>query len=277
MGVLFYTVVGVLLRATFISFKYFLVSMIMPIILFMFTFFSLFYPLHKCNLPTMPWNALKFKRTGTQSLEIPENVIIELAETTNGTRPTMNSQVCTHAILENKHGFEGFARHLVKEWCLENLLFLIETQQWINQLFLKEEYKDIERNRLVLNFCDDAPKSRILMTVYSEGDEMENEYMQSIKLFEKYISNSGQFSLNLDYRSRAKLYFEFGASDCGNNEQNEEDMLKFMKETNVSREVLVKIFDSARDDMFGLLIQSLNRYQLTEEYKMIQDELKMKV
>ena len=108
MMVCFYTVVGVLLRATFYSIKYFLVSMIMPIILFMFTFFSLFYPLNKCNLPTMPWNAIKFKRTGTQSLGINQNMITELAGTSSHETEANNPDVCIHAIMQNKHGFEGF-------------------------------------------------------------------------------------------------------------------------------------------------------------------------
>lgn len=275
--VLSYTIVGVLLRATFISIKYFLVSMIMPIILFMFTFFSLYYPLAKCNLPTMPWNALKFKRKGTQSLEIPKDVLSEL--------PRMNTNDCTvnimHAnqfiyeVLSIKHGFEGFARHLVKEWCLENLLFLIETQQWIDALRLKDEYQACKQNRLSLQFCDNAPKSRITMTVYNCEDGMENEYMQSIQLFVKYIANGGQFCLNLDYRSRAKLYLEFGLMDTNAN-VHEDTMFRFMKESAIGRDALITIFDSARDDIFGLLIQSLHRFQMTEEFKIIQDELTLK-
>merc|ERR1712176_1581170 len=120
-------------------------------------------------------------------------------------------------MLSIKHGFEGFARHLVKEWCLENLLFLIDTQQWIDALRLKEEYRECKQNRLSLQFCDNAPKSAITVTVYCEDNAMENEYMQSIQLFVKYIANGGQFCLNLDYRSRAKLYLEFGLMDTNTN------------------------------------------------------------
>ena len=168
-----------------------------------------------------------------------------------------------------------FARHLVKEWCLENLLFLIESQQWIDALLAKSEYNGIDHGGLSLKFCADAPKSRISVTKYSD-EAMENEYLQCIKLFEKYVSNSGQFCLNLDYRSRAKLYLEFGAHD-GGNVQNGVDMLKFMKEKNISREELVKIFDHARRDVYGLLVQSFYRYQLSEEYKLIEDELNIDV
>merc|ERR1712129_176764 len=91
---------------------------------------------------------------------------------------------------------------------------------------------------------------------------------QSIRLFEKYIANNGQFCLNLDYRKRAKLYLEFGIADTnGNIDANV--MLKYMKENAIDRDKLITIFDAVRDDVFVFLIQSLHRFQMTDEFKRI--------
>ena len=63
-------------------------------------------------------------------------------------------------IYRHENGFNEFARHLTKEFCIENLLFIVELQQWQTSLGL--EMGKIESSDLNISLLDNAPKSQIV-------------------------------------------------------------------------------------------------------------------
>ena len=72
------------------------------------------------------------------------------------------------AIVSNEDGFRLFAQHLMHEFAIENLLFYIETNQWLRSLIEKSEINnwlieyDEKSSGIDIKFASNAPKSRIV-------------------------------------------------------------------------------------------------------------------
>eukprot|EP01084_Bolivina_argentea_P087391 157837_1 len=156
-----------------------------------------------------------------------------------------------HVIID-KHGFDEYAKHLTKEWCIENLLFFMETQEWINS-------NNIQKNtKIHLTFPDSAPKSKI---VYENNN---NKYLQAVQLFEKYISNSGYFCINISFSARGFLYDTFGYNDS--HKIQESEMVKSLKQNKITNENLFHLFDESRTQILKLLKSAYGRFKRSDAF-----------
>eukprot|EP01084_Bolivina_argentea_P143535 252001_1 len=158
-----------------------------------------------------------------------------------------NRQIFTE-IMKSHEAFNAYAHHLTKEFCLENLLFFIETQQWIQSLAKKQSYVEYVEDEMYrsdlysIELTKQLPRSEIVgkELVKEDGtekaleslktlglfnpsmDTIENkvnqlpsteEYVQCSKLFTKYASNNAHFCINISYIERKQLYIAFGYTE----------------------------------------------------------------
>eukprot|EP01084_Bolivina_argentea_P319881 554880_1 len=170
-------------------------------------------------------------------------------------------------ILKDKHGFNEFARYLTFCWSLENLLFFVETNQWLLSLFEKEEYCELKvdkRQLLDVEISELAPKSKIIELKYtnSDCDKLFDEYLQCVHIFKKYVINGSYFCINISFVNRDYLYKQFG----GNEKATDEEMVKYLCDGNITREKIVHIFDECRSEIFQLLLFAFSRFKCSHEY-----------
>merc|ERR1712228_316133 len=125
-GILLYYSVVTIIGADFETIKYALMIIIVATQFFALMMVILFYPLKKFGYSSLPCRA-------------HNNFVIK-------------------QLLESKDGFDAFARHLSKEFCLENLLFFVETQQWLLYLTRMSSYRDC------INYDDDLIHIRLHAT-----------------------------------------------------------------------------------------------------------------
>eukprot|EP01084_Bolivina_argentea_P004120 7803_1 len=269
--IILFSIFGLVLNAQHYSYKFLILSIIPPIMLFIFILCSFYYPLKQCNLPTTPWNAIKYINISRLDYNYPS--IPPVSPTTD---EIDNRKFDIRQILQNEIGFNEFARHLTRELCIENLLFLVETSQWLD--VLSEQYGFTE-DILQLKFTDSAPKSPIVdkyniginnLKVVQIGVHdlpCDNEYLQSVLLFEKYISNDAIFCVNISGMCRKKLYKQFGYGD--DNKRGNDDMLKVLQQDKITHEQLFNLFDESRQEVLLLLLSAFRRFKRTEQYEKV--------
>eukprot|EP01084_Bolivina_argentea_P019901 37008_1 len=208
-------------------------------------------------------------------------------------------------VLEDEHFFNLFARHLSKEFSIENLLYFLESAEWIHYLRHMDSNIENTENDILLNirFPETAPKSRLIQEVnqnvggvvigmdgsvysnqkdkiihkqenktvelneFSDGsDQILNCYFSGIKLFQKYIVDDAYFAINISFEEREKLYKIFGYSK-NNNELSINEMVKHLKTNcNVLSE-LSQIFDNSRYEVYKLMNYSYFRFKQSDEYQ----------
>lgn len=223
-------------------------------------------------------------------------------------------------VIADEQGLDGFMSHLIKEFSIENGLFLIEATQY--QQHYKQKFRLLSENTCTNNdnnydgnitrvvtmsssigditnisgivrlksetigdhdnciekdyprqvtkslslssnsrkrkrtkplmFCQSVPKSTI---VY--GDLEEHIVLKAVKLIEKYVLDSAQFSINISSRTRVELK-KFHAMMV-NNRIDDPDNHPMLK-----NEYLACIFDQCIWEIFILLGDSFSRFEKTK-------------
>eukprot|EP01084_Bolivina_argentea_P030191 55979_1 len=142
------------------------------------TFTSMFWVNLKFNLPFTIFGVSKYLNDNS------------LPNMTHLTR-TNSFTIRMRDVLENKNGFKLFARHLTKEFSIENLLFFIETNQWINMIISQliatsndsdnplgnknDDEQNVINKLLRIKLPKNAPKSRILSSSTKINDVIMND------------------------------------------------------------------------------------------------------
>eukprot|EP00484_Ammonia_sp_Unknown_P020865 CAMPEP_0197027824 /NCGR_PEP_ID=MMETSP1384-20130603/7696_1 /TAXON_ID=29189 /ORGANISM="Ammonia sp." /LENGTH=1059 /DNA_ID=CAMNT_0042456737 /DNA_START=14 /DNA_END=3196 /DNA_ORIENTATION=- len=136
-----------------------------------------------------------------------------------------------NGFLPHKEGFELFAEHLINEYAIENLLFLIEVEQF------KQNCHQIYDSDLWLE-PRELPKSLPTSIGLQAFDK--NLKLQFCMLYHKYIDNvNAEFSVNVASRNRSicqSIYNEYYELAHGLNVSDEEyDSSDFDEEDDPSR------------------------------------------
>jgi len=147
------------------------------------------------------------------------------------------------SILADDRLLDLFAKHLVKEFCVECLLSLIEMQQFKQLLMIKFDV-GTEYGRIV-EFAPNAPRSEI---VYNGNfSDLQSAKGVAFAIYGKYVEEGAEFEINIRSRMRRKLHDKIGnhavwmGSDVGAAE-------------------LMLIFDEAMEENIKLLKQSKDRF-----------------
>eukprot|EP01084_Bolivina_argentea_P072382 131423_1 len=236
---------------------------------FSITCITFYYVLRRLKLPANPFHAKLYVKSQKAT-----NNIYYIDK--NSPSKTLKQ------IVRDDNGFNLFARHLTKEFCLENLLFFVETQQWLNSLKKSHSVVDNQSELLTIKFTDTAPKSRIIAQTQSQSDnciktdieQMDNyptteEYLQCISIFKKYIANDAYFCINIDSAARLELYNVFGCNmNYASNRNNENLMIEALQNTSgIDVNKLFHLFDASRTQIYQLLLFAFARFKRTDEYK----------
>eukprot|EP01083_Nonionella_stella_P021486 59554_1 len=178
-------------------------------------------------------------------------------ESTNGELSTTNGEnkrITIKDALQDIHGFNLFARHLSREFCIESLLFFVETQQWKTSLYAKPEYMSFEQTRFMqIVIPQNAPQSRIMEMedgAQTDADALmptTREYIQTIQLTE--------------------LYKHFGYYDSSPTADEKEYLRIVKEETKMDRKALFHLFDEPRKEVYSLLRHGFLRFKATDGYQ----------
>eukprot|EP01084_Bolivina_argentea_P319880 554879_1 len=298
-AIIIYYIIAIVLNATFPSYEYIALQMLPILIGFIFTMIIYLWVFKQFHLPSNPIYISKYLQMNYLNYELSFSPTL----TTTYSKGNQNMHkdelhsLGLQQILSDKHGFNEFARHLTKEFCLENLLFIVETQQWLQSLAKNENYlyivNDSINNKkkgsltLKLEFPDSAPKSRILQnnsdinnTHNIENKENENkmdlpsfsEYLQCVELFNKYIRNSAYFSVNISSRTRDELYEIFGFNDSSVRPDIYQ-MTRILNDNKMSKEKLFNLFEAPRKQIFQLLMYTYSRFKQTDEFIQLNEKI----
>eukprot|EP01084_Bolivina_argentea_P065684 119731_1 len=245
----------------------------------------------KFKLPWNVWTVCKY----FQDIDCIDNVINE--EQNNQMRLSLID------ILQNEIGFSSFARHLAKQFCIENLLFFIETSQFIEYVLAKirleqEQYIYDDSNLWIL-FPENAPKSEIIHSLhqkrttrsvlvgtgflddeieYNNNEKHENSndenvvdesYLFAVKIFLKYIVHRAYFCINISSDEQYGLYSIFRYIDSI--DIPEKDMAKNLSENKVNLKELIHVFDGSRFATFKLMLNGFSRFKMSDEFAKVND------
>ena len=159
-GMTLFYILFVVVNADFYTIEYAFVSVVGSVTFFGIMINTLYYPLHKFKYPTIACKARAFViRESSErglSTEMPQNQNAD-----------QNLSMCFQKLMASSDGFNAFARHLTKEFCVENLLFFVETQQWLLYLTRLSAYREFlldqsDTDLIHVKLHPTCPKSKIL-------------------------------------------------------------------------------------------------------------------
>ena len=214
--------------------------------------------------------AVKIMSTSPGSVESPSetlNVSDKERENKNGYGNIVKQMrikgVTLRQILEDDNGFNEFARHLTKEFCIENLLFILELQQCLISLNLESD--KIESSDLNVLLPENAPKSQIVST--------KDIYLQFAELFKKYIANDAYFCVNISGGTRGRFYEKLEYDDK-DNKKSMDVIVNYLKEKDdMDKYALFELFDDARREIFELMNFAFVRFRKTGPFQEIAAKL----
>ena len=223
------------------------------------------YPLNKFNLPKT-WCSLRmYRRTDAlmNHLENTETGTQIDIDTENDKEPEFGLKEC----LQNKDGFLVFARHINKEFAIENILFLIEIYQFKQRLFSIYGQDNILRDDDDIledvAFPEDVmPKS----TLVSNMDN-DNIFQCVSELFIKYVEDEGYFAINIAFHSRQVLYKKFKYNKSMMNQMDVAKVLGDNIKDKVGENDVFHLFDPVLREIYNLLKGSFLRFKQCQEYE----------
>eukprot|EP01084_Bolivina_argentea_P170579 295580_1 len=169
---------------------------------------------------------------------------------------TTNDVTLDH-ILSDKYGLKLFARHLVKEYCVENLLCLIEINYW-KQICLNDSKCDV--NNLKNEIIDFKFNQNVSL------NEINTDTMQHwCNIYVKYINTTtASLEINISSRSRRKI-------------QNIYKRLQIYSEDKciIDCNELNNSFNGAIKEIKQNLEDSLSRLRNTNDYKQWEAEFEL--
>ena len=139
---------------------------------------------------------------------------------------------------------------------MENLLAFIEFTQF--QQYLKGEMNAENNDADVdpIKFANNIPTSLILEEKEDANDDiLYDAKVKAYRIYGKYVAVGSEFEINVSYESRNKarkvLY----------------DLDSLLKKKRVTANVLFKVFEDCRQEIWMLLIGSYGRFQRQPEFK----------
>ena len=146
------------------------------------------------------------------------------------------------SILADDGLLDLFAVHLIKEWCIECLLSLIEMQQF--KSYLKEQL-NVEYHVQIVELSPNCPRSQL---VFKEETPTLDTFKEiAYEIYKKYVEVGSEFEINISSRMREELKVQMSDYDS-------------WMASNVTQDELSWIFDDVMDQNIKLLNQSKDRF-----------------
>eukprot|EP01084_Bolivina_argentea_P166979 289877_1 len=171
-------------------------------------------------------------------------------------------------VLKDDELIHLFAKHLLKEFSIENILFLIETHQFIQCII---NQIDIDKKSNILNnikYASIIPESTIVKQLKQsqESTSLNDVYTASAKLILKYIDyDESYFTINISSETREITNDVFGLMTIQSNKQSgkskSEQINEFMSKKNITVQQIYNVFHLSRMEIFGLCKHTLSRFE----------------
>eukprot|EP01083_Nonionella_stella_P072977 197022_1 len=247
----------------------------------------------------LPWNIFglskHLRHQNRVKVELPVLNTFDLSNHLNSSfEGGDDDRVRMRHMLQHENGFNLFARHLTKEFSMENMLFFLETQQWIKfilRLHQQNPYLVVIKDRskfhdlCSIKFPDNVPKSSIVQSperieetekkkevaIQVELSDDDKVYLCAVEIFKKYIINQAYFCINISFQQRAKLYVLFGWEDS--KPLMDGVMVKHLKEQDLHLLKLMHVFDHARAEVYNLMSDGFKRFKASGEFLQHREEL----
>eukprot|EP00485_Elphidium_margaritaceum_P022840 CAMPEP_0202712634 /NCGR_PEP_ID=MMETSP1385-20130828/43549_1 /ASSEMBLY_ACC=CAM_ASM_000861 /TAXON_ID=933848 /ORGANISM="Elphidium margaritaceum" /LENGTH=424 /DNA_ID=CAMNT_0049372723 /DNA_START=477 /DNA_END=1751 /DNA_ORIENTATION=- len=172
LGMLIYAVLGIAFNFQPPSVNYAFLTSVLSIVAFLQCYAMLYSPLKRFRLPTFACWAHLVSKTATlrQRMEVSQTQYrVKRALTTDGSacdQPHLSTQFYKlKMILLHQDGFRLFAAHLMRELAIENLLFFVETSQWLDYVMQtggQQAQQAKDAAEIWIRFNEHAPRSRIV-------------------------------------------------------------------------------------------------------------------
>ena len=160
----------------------------------------------------------------------------------HGETPEPEAPESLQSILADDRLLDLLAKHLVKEFCIECLLSLIEMQQFKKRL-LKE--LNVKQYGPMVDLAPGAPLSELVFA--DTNPTLESFKKIAYELHQKYVEEGSEFEINISSRMRRQLHATMGDYD------------KWMKQ-DLAADELSWIFDDVMAENIKLLRQSKGRF-----------------
>ena len=189
-GTLLYFLIAILFSASLVerSLNWILITSIAACIAMCGCYSLLFYPLRKFRLPTNISSAYKlFQKHKKNAGSVDDKSHEASVSSENGNSKKQSLFAASglddldrnekkkifnqlKAILRHKDGFGLFCNHLMHEFSIENVLFFLETHQWLKYIIFKAKcdqtndvkIADIDDSLMGIKFAETAPYSQII-------------------------------------------------------------------------------------------------------------------
>ena len=169
-----------------------------------------------------------------------------------------NNQCWEDVVSQDTEILHSFMRFLVRRFCVENMLFIIETMQFKQAIIRnKDEHGKNEVDYgIIIRLYDEehemkrdaVPRSTI---VY--GDNNDYTLMEQIRMiYDKYVSEHASLQINIPFDTRHKLQQSIFSED--------------LSTKGVDDEVLIKCFDECIEEVRILLTGLFTRFASNGKY-----------
>ena len=184
----------------------------------------------------------------------------------------------------NPNLLNSFAIYCLREFSIENIIFLIEANEFNNALYKLYHYKrnkkrienTIPNKRFKLK--KHIPKSAIINNInISDQTEQYTKLRAFVGLFIKYCFVNSQFSINISYESRERLHNLFGFKNmkCDINLKYAHEILmdKLKNNNDLDINELCFLFDDSIKEITKLVEYKFNKYKNTKGYQVYLKEI----
>mmetsp|Transcript_33095 Transcript_33095/g.53013 ORF Transcript_33095/g.53013 Transcript_33095/m.53013 type:complete len:518 (+) Transcript_33095:72-1625(+) len=181
--------------------------------------------------------------------------------------------ITVEMMLSEEHAFNAFLMYLAKEFAIENLLFFIEVNNYQKYL-LVEHPIDIcsrQKEQHLLELPSFVPESGIIahqsqaIWIHSENmdaethiDELYHEKRCAYDIYKKYIREECEMEINISGEMRDSITQSIG------------HYARLLNNSMTPNELFL-VFKDCKDEVYQLMLFSLNRFKIDEEFEEIKD------
>ena len=232
--------------------------------------FGLYYPLYKLKLPTRFWEVnLWIKQyNGLKTLSIESD----------GSDKSIKSIMTIDGVWNDKESLDAFALYCLKEFSVENMIFLIEINEFKSVLhkMFRDNNIDISNDisKKYFDLQSYIPKSAIVGDINTTDiNEYDTKLEAVTKLFIKYYLNDSKFGINISYETRQDIcqLFNINMNHYNDISSSKYDIKWFVNKLNESSNIELKdlcfIFDNSFKEIYKLIRDTFQRFKLTKEYQ----------
>ena len=226
--------------------------------------YTLYYPLHKLKLPKWYWEVKSY------ILNKPKCVI----DIENGKNITKN--ITMNDVWNDEDLLDTFALYCLKEFAVENILFLIEINEF-NHVLYSMYYQNTNTHNTMVNkrFQPQKfiPQSAIVRNINTTDlNEYDTKLEAVAKLLIKYYLNDSKFNINVSYNTRIRLCELFGINrdNYSNIHGSRYEINWFINNLRQNDTVIIEelcfIFDDSFKEIHKLIGYTYQRFKQTKEY-----------